>query len=291
MNLCNDYAKMSENIVQEAVKYLRLYPNIEALILGISGGIDSAVTAALAKEVCNRMPDCRLIGVSIPIISNKRSERKIAKQVGKAFCDEFKEVKYISKLFRIFRLKAGKIARIMAFQKVDDDSIEEKIKLGNIKARLRMIYLYDKAYKNKGLVLSTDNLSEYNLGFWTLHGDVGDLGLIQELWKTEVYGIAHYLRDMYKNHTRNKKASKALTLAIDATPTDGLGITDSDFDQIGVDSYEEVDDLLIKYIITEDKKLEKHPVIKRHLKYAFKRKNPYGIARELIIPKSLEDLV
>ncbi len=282
MELYHDYHNMSENVVQQCTNYLEKYPNIKTLVLGISGGIDSAVTAAIAREVCNRMSDCRLIGISIPIESNKRSERKIAKKVGKVFCDEFREVKYISILFRMFRL----INRALIGKKGDINSIEERIRLGNIKARLRMIYLYNKAFKNKGLVLSTDNLSEYNLGFWTLHGDVGDLGLIQGLWKTEVYGIARYLRDMYKNCTRNKKASKALTLAIDAIPTDGLGITDSDFDQIGVDSYEEVDAILIRYITTGDVGLEEHPVIKRHLGSSFKRNNPYNIPRENIIERN-----
>lgn len=49
---------------------------------------------------------------------------------------------------------------------------------GNIQARLRMIYLYNLASIHKGLVLSTDNQTEYQLGFWTIHGDVGDFNPI-----------------------------------------------------------------------------------------------------------------
>lgn len=55
---------------------------------------------------------------------------------------------------------------------------------GNIQARLRMIYLYNLASIHKGLVMSTDNQTEYQLGFWTIHGDVGDFDPIQDLWKT-----------------------------------------------------------------------------------------------------------
>lgn len=47
------------------------------------------------------------------------------------------------------------------------------ISKGNIQARLRMIYLYNLASIHKGLVMSTDNQTEYQLGFWTIHGDVG----------------------------------------------------------------------------------------------------------------------
>lgn len=52
---------------------------------------------------------------------------------------------------------------------------------------------------HKGLVMSTDNQTEYQLGFWTIHGDVGDFDPIQDLWKTEVYGLANYLRDRYRS--------------------------------------------------------------------------------------------
>lgn len=56
-------------------------------------------------------------------------------------------------------------------------------------ARCRMMYLYDIASRHKGLVMSTDNQTEYQLGFWTIHGDVGDFDPIQDLWKTEVYEL------------------------------------------------------------------------------------------------------
>lgn len=58
---------------------------------------------------------------------------------------------------------------------------------GNLQARCRMIHLYDLAGIHGGLVMSTDNQTEYQLGFWTIHGDVGDFDPIQDLWKTEVY--------------------------------------------------------------------------------------------------------
>lgn len=118
-----------------------------------------------------------------------------------------------------------------------------------------MIYLYNLASIHKGLVMSTDNQTEYQLGFWTIHGDVGDFDPIQDLWKTEVYELAKWISNRYKNiehhHTIMTGAgskSDAIELSIALTPTDGLGISNSDLEQIGAKSYDEVDDILSRYI-------------------------------------------
>ena len=56
-----------------------------------------------------------------------------------------------------------------------------------------MIYLYNLASIYNGLVISTDNQTEYQLGFWTIHGDVGDFAQILGQWKTEVFELAKWL--------------------------------------------------------------------------------------------------
>lgn len=286
MELCKDYAGMYENIVQSGIDYLEKYPNIENMIVGLSGGIDSTVTAAIAREMCDRTDKHKLFGISIPIESNKKSEIEGARDAGKAFCHKFREVKWINFWYPLFRF-----IFYSWFRRKND--FYENLRFGNIKARFRMMYLYHMAHKYRAVVLSTDNLTEFNLGFWTLHGDVGDLGFIQQIWKTEVYGIANYLcaeLDHYSlvPDTLIMDKQWALVNAIKAIPTDGLGISPSDLHQIGAESYREVDDLLIGYIKggSKDKLLEKHPVIKRHIKFAFKRDNPHNIPREFIIPKA-----
>jgi len=277
MELCNEYPEMLENIIEQGIKYLERYPKIETMVVGLSGGIDSTLTAAIAREICDRTNKHKLIGYSIPIETNKPSEILNARDAGNSFCHKFIEIKWLNIIYPIV-----KWIFFNKFKKSND--FNENVRFGNIKARLRMIYLYDRSSRYKGIVLSTDNLTEFNLGFWTLHGDVGDVGFIQQLWKTEVYGIAHFL---FARYSKSIMKQSALIKAINAIPTDGLGITDSDFDQIGVSSYEEIDNLLIEYIKTgsKNKILEKHPVIRRHLTYDFKRKNPYSISRESIIPK------
>ena len=148
-----------------------------------------------------------------------------------------------------------------------------------------MVYLYDLASKYGGMVLSTDNYTELLLGFWTLHGDVGDYGMIQNLWKTEIYAMSRYIVSQLKHDN----ARKSLDACINAVATDGLGITKSDLDQIQADSYEEVDQILLKLIYSTNdlKDFENHPVIQRKRNSEFKRNNPYNIPRDKITEEPL----
>ena len=128
---------------------------------------------------------------------------------------------------------------------------------GNIQARLRMIYLYNLASIYNGLVIDTDNLTENNLGYWTIHGDVGDFNPIGGLWKTEVFKLAEYLHEHYsiesyyhetysdtKNNDSEFRRCIAISESLKLKPTAGLGITDSDLEEIGAESYEQVDYIL-----------------------------------------------
>lgn len=283
MELCTDYEAMFNNIVNQGVRYINKYPDIHSLVVGVSGGIDSTLTAAIAREICNRMGR-GLVCVSIPIETNTKDEVERARLTGEAFGDKFIEVKFIDRMYRFCKL----MVELSWLSKHFFKTPTERIRQGNIKARLRMIYLYDRAHREDGIVLSTDNFSELMLNFFTLHGDVGDLGLIQNIWKTEVYGMAKWLTSEYYN---TGIQAVALIKARLATPTDGLGITASDYDQLGVDSYLEVDSILMKEVQADEgfvmsEKHRAHPVVQRCRKYAFKRNNPFNIARDLIVPRN-----
>ena len=265
-----NYKKAVENIRNHLKQYL-LDNNLKAMVVGVSGGIDSALTAALASKVAKDL-NIPLIARSLTIESNKPEEVQRSIMVGKAFATDFRHVDLTEAYKKVQPLI------VEDFDKEDKNSYDFKIRMGNIKARLRMIYLYDLAAKNKGLVLSTDNYTELLLGFWTLHGDVGDLGMIQNLWKTEVYEIAKWIAE----NEATPKQAEALWACINAVPTDGLGITNSDLDQLGAPSYAEVDKILKAYL-NGDTSLKDHPVIKRHLVTRFKRNNPYNFPREIIL--------
>ena len=252
-----------EFVVKKMRNALKKYiydSKLESLVIGVSGGIDSALCCALARPVCNEL-GIPLIGRSIPMHTNKEDEISRAKDIGEILCTDFKEVTRLNDTWLGFPQE----------RTLKEDEHSRKIRIGNIMARIRMIYLYDVAQANKGMVLSTDNLTEMFLGFWTLHGDVGDYGMVQSLWKTEVYEMSEYLQE--------NEGVLVLKDCIEATPTDGLGITNSDLDQIGASSYKEVDKILKSFILHEKDTYGDHPVIKRYHSTMFKRDNPLNLHR------------
>lgn len=265
-----NYEHVFNVLVDKTAEYVTSN-NLKAMVLGISGGIDSTVVAAICHEV-SKKTDIPLIGRSLPI-KNKEDEFSVSELVGEAFCDEFKVFNlsnsYKASLFDLCA-DAGLIKDCKGYDWYWVSDLEEltgrtPIANGNLQARCRMKHLYDIASIRKGLVMSTDNQTEYQLGFWTIHGDVGDFDPIQDLWKTEVYGLANYLQDHYKSKAlealRNdyketcdnyKAMSCAIYNSCKLVPTDGLGISNSDLDQIGAKDYATVDDILSRFIPFED---------------------------------------
>lgn len=224
-----------EKFVENSRKWLSQYiknNHLQSICIGISGGIDSTVSCAIAKPVCDAL-NIPLIGRSLPCHSNNPEEINSANLVGQAFCTDYKEVA-IEKLYAqtadMFELNEGKLI---------------KLQLGNIKARIRMNYLRNLASIHKGVVLDNDNFTEWNLGFWTVGGDSPmDINLgLHYLWKTEIYELAKFLYDEYKSNKHVEQA-KAIYESVKLIPTDGNGVSDSDCEQFGLDNYEQVDDVL-----------------------------------------------
>jgi NAD+ synthetase len=265
-----------EHTVRKIREELREYvkqSGLKSLIIGQSGGIDSALVTALAAPVCQELV-IPLIGRFIHIESNKPDESSRADAVGNMFCTNYKNVD-LTDLYLVAKLGVEEGGKGQAA------GLDDRIRFGNIKARLRMIYLYNLAQKYGGLVLSTDNYTELLLGYWTLHGDVGDYAPVAGLWKTEVYECAKWL---IKNDFTFLEQEYALQRCVDAVPTDGLGTTNSDLDQLRAATYAEVDGLLQRYLAGErGRELVEHPVIQRHLRSAYKRSNPYNVPRERIV--------
>ncbi|MBU0764231.1 MAG: NAD(+) synthase [Bacteroidetes bacterium] len=259
----------TENIRKELENYIGKY-SIKSLVLGLSGGIDSTLCAVLARPVCTKL-GVPLIGRSITIETNKPDEIQRSIAAGASFCTDFREVD----LTALYKSAASAIEELPLEDMTEKNT---RIRFGNIKARIRMIYLYNLAQKHRGMVLSTDNYTEYLLGFWTLHGDVGDYGMIQNLWKTEIYELAAWL---IENELKSETEKKALRDCIEAVPTDGLGITGSDLDQLEAGSYTEVDSILMGFLA--DGKFKDHSVVRRHHASEFKRNNPFNIPRDRII--------
>ena len=155
-----DYKKVFETMVDETAKYLSDH-RLKSMVLGLSGGIDSTVTAAVCHEVVKRHPELKFIGVSMPCTTNTVEENDSASKAMKAFCTEY----WVENLQAQYLLM-----KATCEQHYESTALSQ----GNIKARLRMIYLYNLASVTGGMVMDTDNLTEHYLGFWTIHGDVAD---------------------------------------------------------------------------------------------------------------------
>lgn len=214
----------------------------KSFIVGLSGGVDSAVIAGLCKHV--RPNDT--YGVVMPCHSDPNDAR-YGKMVADAFDIPVKEVV----LDEVFDTLVTKLT--------DEpyESNKRDLTFANIKPRLRMTTLYFYASKYGGLVVGTGNKAELTVGFFTKYGDGGcDLLPIANLVKYEVFEMAKYLGVPQP--------------IIDKKPSAGLWYDHDDEEEMGV-TYQELD----HYILTgEGTPKVKEIVEKLHRKSEHKRNMP-----------------
>ena len=178
-----------EEYLKEIEQFLKEYiekAHCNKYILGISGGVDSSLCAALAR---NAVGKDRLLCLILPIESRKADENDaldLAKQLDLNY-----EIVDGTEIFRGY---------VDTFKKLGQDF--DRSTLGNLKARIRMSILYAYAQKYNGLVIGTDNADERYTGYFTKHGDgAADILPIAHLLKGEVVqaskilGISDYLAE------------------------------------------------------------------------------------------------
>ena len=188
--------------------------NIRSLVVGVSGGVDSAVTSTLSART----------GIPTIVLNMPIHQKKHQNDLS---------TKHISWLKDNFNNVEGRIVNLSKMYDSFVDAISENevsdLALANSRARLRMTALYATAGSNGGMVVGTGNkVEDFGIGFYTKYGDGGvDISPIADLLKTEVYQIAREL-DIIEE-------------IIQADPTDGLWEDGrSDEDQLGA-SYEELE--------------------------------------------------
>lgn len=158
---------------------------LSKVVIGISGGIDSAVITTLAVEALGKD---RVIGIMMP----------------KSMMDTTDNINYIdAKNLAIslgiynFTMPVDKFINkdcLDIMRNTLPDNKERKVRIGNILARGRMIILYDQAMFRNALVLGTTNKTELLLGYFTKHGDGAvDIEPIADLYKTEIFKLAKYI--------------------------------------------------------------------------------------------------
>ena len=224
--------KASEQLLQALGDFLLDYLHASGLkvyVMGLSGGIDSSFLAALLHH--RRIP---YLGFCLPIATNTPEETERGCRVAQAYGTAPKGacVSHLHDFTDLYRQMSGTFASIYP----QSNPVAE----GNLKARTRMLFLYHVAQIHGGCVLSTDQLDELLTGFWTLHGDVGDVSPLQLIPKSVEYDLARML-------CLRLDDPAPLQAAIEAVPTDGLGISSSDLDQLEVESYAQVEELFREY--------------------------------------------
>ena len=191
--------------------------NVKSLVIGISGGIDSAVTSTLSA-----MTGLNTYVVTMPILDHQVLNQRAINHVN-WLKNKFSNIKYLDvNLSNVFN----------DFKKVLGENNSEH-GYANSQARLRMTTLYQVAASNNGIVVGTGNkVEDFGIGFYTKYGDGGvDISPIADCLKTEVWDMA--------------KELGILDEIIEAKPTDGLW-TDSrtDEDQVGL-SYPEIEEAML----------------------------------------------
>lgn len=210
----------TEKVVDYIVNWLKEYATnagIKGFVIGISGGIDSAVTSTLCAKT------------GFPLLCLEMPIHQAPTQVSRALNHiNWLKDKYPKISMTQINLTPVFDSLIASLPPVDNEE-DRFMSLANTRARLRMTSLYYFAALNNYLVAGTGNkVEDFGVGFYTKYGDGGvDLSPIADLLKTEVYTIAKYLG-----------INEAI---IKAAPTDGLwGDDRTDEDQIGA-SYPELE--------------------------------------------------
>jgi NAD+ synthase len=214
-------------------------------ICGLSGGIDSAVVAILAKKALKD----KFKVFMLPSQFSSPSSIEDAKELCQKFDIEY-EIISIAPLLEAYK-------------------IEDRVRFGNFSARMRMAILYDKSAELNALVIGTSNKTELMLGYGTLYGDLASaLNPIGDIYKTEIFEFAKFLR--------------VPESIINKPPSADLWQGQCDEKELGY-SYDEIDPVLMEFVdnrATKEELLEKFDknlvefVIKKVYQNQFKRKLP-----------------
>jgi NAD+ synthase (glutamine-hydrolysing) len=205
----------------------------EGVVVGVSGGIDSAVTAALAAEALG--PE-RVHCVSMPSRYSSEGTRSDATRLADSLGCPFVELP-IAEVVDAF-------GRVLAepFAEREPDLTEE-----NIQARARGVLLMALSNKFGWMLVATGNKSELSVGYATLYGDMaGGFALLKDVYKTDVFRLARYLNERAEHELIPRSI-------IDRAPSAEL--RDNQLDEDSLPPYPELDQVLEQYV-EHDRTLE-----------------------------------
>ena len=236
MNRITDYPKLKTDIKNWMTDYIKS-SGMNCFIVGVSGGIDSAVASTLAAET-----EYPVFALGMPI-HQKEEQETLSDAHLKWLSDNYDNVEShkvdLTNTFDTFKHDLERYA-------TDNHA------LANTRSRLRMVTLYQFAGQYKGIVVGTGNkVEDYGVGFYTKYGDGGvDIAPIADLYKSEVWNLG--------------KVLGVDSRIIEAKPTDGLwddGRTDED--QLGA-TYSELEEAMETGQGSGLKVLEKYATMNAH---------------------------
>ena len=227
MNRITDYPELKKRIV-DWIKDYYTNNNLQSLVVGVSGGIDSAVVSTLCAET--GLPT---YVVRMPLEST-HNNTKLSDLHAQQLAEKYDNVTSVQiELSSVYDSLLHSIKWWSEAQHFDKKEFtSDELANANTKSRIRMVTLYQIAGTKKGIVVGTGNkVEDYGIGFYTKYGDGGvDIAPIADLYKTEVRELGGYLG--------------VDALIIDAQPTDGLWEDGrSDEDQIGA-TYEALEEAM-----------------------------------------------
>lgn len=156
-----------------------------AVHLGISGGIDSAVTAAIAVDALGKE---NVSGFAMPSPYSSQGSIDDAKALAKHLGITYHELE-ISEPYELIKGNLNEV-----FDNLDKHNIETDITFQNIQSRIRGLFLMGVSNGTGSLLLSTGNKSEMAVGYCTLYGDMnGGLCVLGDVYKTQVFSLANYI--------------------------------------------------------------------------------------------------
>lgn len=167
-----------DEFTKKAVDFLKDYLNKcgkNKFVIGLSGGVDSAVALALGVKAIGKE---NIIAISLPNGDAGENATDYAKMVADKFDVKLQTIN--------IKPITSELSSLL--------NEKNNVRLGNFAARTRMIVLYNEAAENNALVLGTENKTEHYLGYFTKAGDeVSDIETIRDLYKTQVFELARYL--------------------------------------------------------------------------------------------------
>jgi len=206
--------------------------SFRSVVLGLSGGVDSAVTAAIAVDALGAE---NVTGVSMPSPYSSRGSIDDARALARNLGIEFLEIP-ITDAFRVFKAQFKEI-----FKGLPENETEE-----NMQPRLRAMTLMALSNKFGHLVLSTGNKSELAVGYCTLYGDMaGGLAVISDVPKTMIYQVARWINSDYAT-SPGRKGEIIPISTIEKPPSAELKPNQKDQDTLP--PYEILDAILQLYV-------------------------------------------